>query len=133
MEEAKPSKELQSLYSKKDKEEAEEERSRALEAVSDTSEDEEENPDDFDYEVDKKNRDKQKKEEKEKESRFGKYDPKKQLVQHLEKKSEVFQYKKFKFITNSLISLKPERNRFTKRRASPSRERSRKQSKRNRE
>lgn len=87
MEEAKPSKELRTLYSKNGKEEAEEERTRALEAVSDSSEDErecdQENPDDFDYEKDKQKKDKQK------ESRFGKSDPKQQLVKYLETKSEV--------------------------------------------
>lgn len=94
MEEAKPSKELRSLYSKKDKEDAEGERSRALEAVSDSSdsEDEEETGDEFDYEVDKKKR--------EKKQRFGKYDPKKQLVKHLETKSEVIQHKKFTFVVD---------------------------------
>lgn len=83
MEEAKPSKQLQTLYSKKDKEEAEAERSTALEAVSDSSEDEEDDSDDYDYEADKK------KKAMEKKKGPQKCDPKMLLVKHLQTKSEV--------------------------------------------
>lgn len=96
MEEAKPSKELQSLYSKKGKEQAEKERSKALEAVSTDSSDDEEDPDEFDYDDDKK------KKAKEKESRFGKGDPKKQLVKYLETKSEVVNVKIFQCVMDLL-------------------------------
>ncbi len=118
MEEAKPSKELRTLYSKNGKEEAEEERTRALEAVSDSSEDErecdQENPDDFDYE-----KDKQKKRQAERESLW------KERSQTAT--SQVFGNKvRGNFLHKILIGhgfigpLNSERNCFTKRRASTS-------------
>lgn len=86
LEEAKPDKQLKSLYSKKDKSDAEAERSKALEEISDSSDEDESETrpghskdknvkDDFEFDT--------------KESRFQDSNPKNKLVQYLENKNAV--------------------------------------------
>lgn len=85
LEEAKPNKQLKSLYARKDKDEAEAERSRALVAVEDSSDDEplnqeeakKDGTDDFDFESESHK------------GRFQNSNPKQQLVKYLESKSDV--------------------------------------------
>lgn len=82
LEEAKPNKQLKSLYSTKDKKDAEAERSKALEVMDDSSSDDERSKNESDDEKDDFQFDS-------KPSRFQTSNPKNKLVQYLEKKNEV--------------------------------------------